>query len=188
MAQRLRTHGPVAIELLQSPHKTMEELMYHMVIIIASFVITIVPPLPPSTFGAHCCGEHGMESSGTATKQNGPTGPLVCSSKVENHQLSYHMIDIRKKMKALKTMDDANPVTHHLMVYVKTPQGESVGSARVGFLVKGPNGKKQMLMAMGMGGGYGADIDMSHPGAYEIKTKIIAGNLRLIDQFSHEIK
>ena len=78
--------------------------------------------------------------------------------------------------------------THHLMVYVMDPAGQAVQQAKLGYLVEGPNGAKQKLMAMGMQGAYGANVDFRNQGTYTIKTKIVTGDKKLFDRFSHEVK
>jgi len=47
---------------------------------------------------------------------------------------------------------------------------------------------KQKAMAMGMSGGFGADLDLSVKGKYVIKTKITAGDKKLMDKFVYEVK
>ena len=58
-------------------------------------------------------------------------------------------------MQDMEGANDPNE-THHLMVYVMDPDGQAVQEAKLGYLVEGPDGTKQKLMAMGMQGAYGA--------------------------------
>ena len=43
-------------------------------------------------------------------------------------------------------------------------------------------------MAMGMNGGYGADINLSLPGEYTVKTKAVLEDQTLLDSFVYKIK
>ncbi len=79
-------------------------------------------------------------------------------------------------------------MTHHLMVYVVDSNGKKVDKAKAGYMLTSPDGKNHKMMAMGMKGGFGADIDLSAKGAYIVKTKIAAGDKKLRDKFTHEVK
>jgi hypothetical protein len=112
-------------------------------------------------------------------------------SEVDGYQLEYKFIDMMKKMKDMKNMDhqmDQMTATHHLMVSIKNAKGETVAADKVGFLITGPDGKNQKVMAMGMSGGYGADIDLPLSGDYTIKTKAVIGEQKLVDSFTYTIK
>jgi hypothetical protein len=74
------------------------------------------------------------------------------------------------------------------MVYVMDPNGQPVQQAKLGYLVEGPNGAKQKLMAMGMQGAFGANVDFRIKGSYIIKTKIVTGDKKLFDRFRYEVK
>ena len=78
--------------------------------------------------------------------------------------------------------------THHLMVYVIGPDGHAVQEAKLGYLVEGPDGAKQKLMAMGMQGAYGANVNFNKKGMYTIKVKCLVGDKKLFDRFSYEVK
>ena len=87
-------------------------------------------------------------------------------------------------MKGSKEAD----TTHHLMVYVKDADGHAVEGAKLGYLVEGPDGAKQKLMAMGMQGAFGANANFKTKGTYTVKTKFLAGDKKLLDKFSYEVK
>jgi len=53
---------------------------------------------------------------------------------------------------------------------------------------RGPADETQTVMAMAMSGGFGADIDLSEKGAYTIKAKAVAGEVKLVDEFTHSVK
>ena len=122
------------------------------------------------------CGHEGEHS--------GHAGKLIHSDTVDGYRLAYHLIDIRKHVKDRKDID----VTHHLMVYITDPEGHALNKAKVGYLITGPNGEKQKRMTMGMGGGFGADVKFKEEGAYTVKTKIVVGKKRLLNQFAYEVK
>ena len=65
-------------------------------------------------------------------------GEKVHTSTVVGYNLAYHLLDLPNKEE------------HHLMTYVVDPQGKPVTDAKVGYLVIGPDGNKQKVMAMGM--------------------------------------
>ena len=117
---------------------------------------------------------------------SGHRGANLHNSSVDGYSLSYHLIDLREKMKDMENMPEMK-ATHHMMVYVVGPDGTPLAQAKVGYLVVGPDGQQQKLMAMGMSDGFGADVDFGAPGAYTVKTKAVANGTTLLDQFTHEV-
>jgi hypothetical protein len=95
---------------------------------------------------------------------------------VQGYHLAYHLLDQNKE------------ATRHLMVYIMDAEGNEIEGAKVGFLVKGPDGTKQKLMAMGMKGAYGVDFRLVMKGTYDIKMKALAGDKKLLDSFKHKIE
>lgn len=81
-------------------------------------------------------------------------------------------------------------ITHHLMLFVKEPAGKALTGAKVGFDVGSPGKgqKAQRVMAMGMGDGYGANLDFSAKGKYTIKAKVVGGGKDLLYSFDYEVK
>jgi hypothetical protein len=130
------------------------------------------------------------QDSGTAIDHSGHVGDMIHESTVDGYRFAYHLIDIQKNPEQMNDMKDSkeSEKTHHLMVYVSDPDGQAVKQAKLGYLVEGPNGAKQKLMAMGMQGAYGANVDFRTKGSYVIKTKIVTGDKKLFDSFSHEVK
>ena len=150
-------------------------------ILITAFIASIM--LIPSAMAADsCC----PPEEGTHIDQ---TRKIDQTSKVNGYQLEYEFINIKEKMKDMAEMGHSmghTAATHHLMVYIKNAQGEPMVADQAGFLIKGPDGKEQKTMAMGMSGGHGADIDLSTPGEYTIKTKaVIGGGTTLLDAFGY---
>ncbi len=103
---------------------------------------------------------------------------------VKGHHFAYELIDMREKLKDMPGMKN----THHLMVYIKDDQGNNIGTAKVGYLIKGPGDMSQKVMCMGMGGGFGSDVNLGQPGTYLIKTKVAAGKTKIMDTFEYQIK
>ena len=118
---------------------------------------------------------------------SGHRGPNIHNAMVDGHHLAYHLIDMREKMQDMENMPEMQ-ATHHLMVYVAGPDGAVLNQAKVGFLVEGPDGNTQKLMAMGMSDGFGADVDFRTPGAYTVKTKAVANGTTLRDAFTYDVK
>lgn len=132
---------------------------------------------------APATGGHGDHNSMDHSQHEGKN---IRNAEVNGYKLAYHLIDMQQKVAPMK--DSAKTSipemkSHHLMVYIKAADGKSVTDAQTGYLVVGPDGKIQKAMAMAMGGGYGADLDFKH-GAYSIKTKIMIGGNKLMDEFT----
>ncbi len=130
-----------------------------------------------STAGWAMEGGHDHDSM----KHSGHAGKLIREVTVDGYALMYHLIDMRKKTNGMKGMSN----THHLMVYIKTPNGHPVENAKVGYFLQSPDGEKQKAMTMSMGGGFGADINLKKMGAYTIKSKIVVDDKKVMDQFEH---
>lgn len=118
---------------------------------------------------------------------SGHRGANIHNSSVDGHSLAYHLIDLREKMKDMENMPEMQ-ATHHMMVYVVSPEGAPVAEAKVGYLVIGPDGNRQRLMAMGMQDGFGADVDFRTAGTYTVRTKAVAGDTTLLDKFTYEVE
>jgi hypothetical protein len=130
------------------------------------------------------------QDSGSAIDHSGHIGVIIHESEIEGYRFAYHLIDIQKgteEMKDMKGPKEAD-MTHHLMVYVKDPDGRPAEGAKLGYLVEGPDGAKQKLMTMGMQGAFGANANFKTKGTYTVKTKFLAGDKKLLDRFSYEVK
>ena len=103
-------------------------------------------------------------------------GEKIHESNVKGYHFSYHLVDLKKK------------AGRHLMVYIMNPEGKETDDAKVGFLVQGPDGSKQKLMAMGMKGAYGADVVFKIQGTYLIKMKAVNGGKKLFDSFEYRFE
>ena len=130
------------------------------------------------------------QDSGSKMDHSGHVGVVIHESTIEGYGFAYHLIDIRKgtaEMKDMKGSKEAD-MTHHLMVYIMDPKGRAVEGAKLGYLVEGPDGAKQKLMTMGMQNAYGANVNFKNKGTYTVKTKFLAGDKKLLDRFSYEVK
>ena len=130
------------------------------------------------------------QDSEAATDHSGHLGVMIHESEIEGYRFAYHLIDIQKGTEEMKDMKGSKEtdMTHHLMVYVMDPDGRAVEEAKLGYLVEGPDGAKQKLMTMGMQGAYGANVNFKNKGTYTIKAKFLAGDKKLFDRFSYEVK
>ncbi len=136
--------------------------------------------------GVH--GDQGHGSEGHVMDHSAHSGELVHESTVDGYAMAYHLIDVREKMAEMKDMPGMKPMTHHMMVYIKDPQGNKVEDAKVGYLVEGPDGEAQKVMCMGMSGGFGGDVNFDKKGAYTVKAKAVAGDKKLMDSFTYDAK
>jgi hypothetical protein len=127
--------------------------------------------------------EESMDMGGHDMGESSRGGMKIHESMVEGYHFEYRLIDTGAKMKSVKGMEH---ITHHMMVYVKGP--EKIEKIKVGYLVTGPDGSKQKLMAMSMGGGSGADVSFASKGMYMIKTKVVADGTKLSHMFHYEVK
>ncbi|MDF1552614.1 MAG: hypothetical protein P1P84_06100 [Deferrisomatales bacterium] len=122
-------------------------------------------------------------------------GEMIRETTVDGYQLAYHLIDnmaAMAKMDDMKGHDMSKMKSNHLMLYIVDGSGKAVAEGKVGYKVTGPDGKDQQTMAMamrsGMSAGFGADVDFKAKGTYTIKTKAVAGETKLMDEFTYEVK
>jgi len=155
---------------------------------INTLLIALLVMLPGSLTVLADSHEHDMDMSQMEEMDHsGHRGPNIHNSKVDGHSLAYHLIDLREKMKDMENMPEMQ-ATHHMMVYVVSPDGMPIAEAKVGYLVISPSGDEQRLMAMGMSDGFGADVDFKASGAYTVRTKAVAGSTTLLDEFTYEVQ
>ena len=114
--------------------------------------------------------------AGKTMDHSGHVGERIHESKVEGFSLAYHLLELPGK-------ED-----RHLMVYVFDAKGAPVADAKVGYLVVGPDGGKQKVMAMAMNDSFGGDVNFTAKGAYTVKTKILAGEKKLVDSFVYQVE
>ncbi len=157
--------------------------MKKVVSIIAITVVLSMAFVIPAVAGDE---KHGKEMHKTMDHSD-HTGMLIHESSVDGHKLAYHLIDMKEKMKGMKNMPEMKD-THHLMLFIEDAHGHKMEKGKVGYLVTGPGDSKQKLMCMGMKGGFGADVNLGAKGVYTIKAKVMAGDKKLQDEFTYEVK
>ena len=104
------------------------------------------------------------------------TGKKIHESQVQGFQLAYHLL----------TLPGSH--LHHLMVYIVDANRNAVTKGKVGYLVVGPNGGKQTVMAESMKTAFGGNVNFSMRGTYTIGTKAVFDDKKLLDKFVFEVK
>ncbi len=172
----------------------MNKLKPVVIIFVMAFFITALPAFADQTgHGSMGTDHHPVMENKTMKDMDhsGSTGELIHESKVDGYTFSYHLIYVKEKiakMKNMPGMEEMKDITHHMMVYIVGPDKSPVKSAKVGYFIIGPDGKKQKRMCMGMGDGFGADISLINKGVYKMSAKAIIGHKKLKDSFSYEVK
>ncbi|MFZ5569859.1 MAG: hypothetical protein ACOZF0_05620 [Thermodesulfobacteriota bacterium] len=171
--------------------------------LIMAFILCLVlssGPVRAEDQGDHA-GHHGH--GGGAMDMGGHAGhggnrsevPPIAEKTVDGYTLSFYLHDMTERKQMMKGMEgmkmhgmsDSPDITHHLMVYIRNQDGETV-SGKVGFIVKGPEGKETKTLTMGMHGGYGADVGLGKTGEYRITTKAVIDGRTIVAEFSHVMK
>lgn len=147
------------------------------ILVFSVFAVSLAMPQTAAASDCHAAASEGKEHD----------GKLIRETTVRGHTLSYRLIDMKAKMKDMKEMPEMD-ATHHLMLYIQPPEGQPFDDPKVGFLVAGPGDDTQTVMAMAMSGGFGADLDLSAKGDYTIKSKAVAGKVKLIDEFTYSVE
>lgn len=129
---------------------------------------------------------HAMKKQDLAKKDGGHgSGMNIHTATHGGYTFDYKLIDMKAKMKNMKNMPEMKD-THHLMVYVKDSHGTAVKKAKVGYFIQEKNsGNVQKKMTMAMSNGFGADVTLEPGKHYTIKTKVMAGEKTLMDEFPY---
>ena len=135
----------------------------HLSVLLAGLVIGC---LAPPAFAATGHGTH------NTTDHAGHIGEKIHESTVEGYRLAYHLLDLPGRE------------AKHMITYIIDTTGKPVNDAKVGYLVVGPGGKEQKVMAMAMKDSFGGDVDFSAKGKYTIKSKAVVGEKSLLDSFT----
>ncbi|HCY86233.1 MAG TPA: hypothetical protein DHV36_13955 [Desulfobacteraceae bacterium] len=150
-------------------------------------IITLTAAALILTGSAFAMEGHDMKSSDRI-------GDLFHESMVDGYMLSYYLMDMRDQKKDGKASDHSGHAAkemdkpHHIMVYIMDKNHKPVLKGKVGFLIKGADGKTQKIMGMYMSEGFGITADMKKKGEYAITTKAVLGDVKLMDKFTHEMK
>ena len=116
------------------------------------------------------------QDNSTKMDHSNHVGEKIHESMVQGYHLAYHLLDLKKGS------------TRHLMVYIMDPEDKKVEDTKVGFLVEGPDGSKQKLMAEGMKGAFGVNVRFGTKGAHLIKVKVVTGGKKLLDSFHYKVE
>ena len=116
---------------------------------------------------------------------HGHSGKNIHTSSKEGYNFAYQLIDMTENMKKMEKMPGMEHMsaTHHLMANVKDKAIPD--NSKVGFIITDPDGKKEKVMAMKMGAGFGADVTMMKKGEYKIKVKYVLGEDKVMDEFTY---
>ena len=118
----------------------------------------------------------GKDGQGMNMDHSQGMGDLIHESTIDGYQVAYRLLYLKDQK------------THHMMAFINDPDGKKIEDAKTGFLVVGPDGAEQKVMAMGMAGAYGANLDLSQKGEYTVKFKAVAGDKKLLDEFKYQMK
>lgn len=135
-----------------------------------------------------------MDHSGHVMDHSGHTGVKIHEAMVDGYHLAFHLLDnlanIKEAQKSgtMPEMDMSKVKTHHLMLYLVSPEGKPVSQARVGYLVRNPDGSEQKIMTMEMADGFGADVDFKLAGKFTIVSKSVVDGKTLIEEFEYTVK
>lgn len=149
----------------------------------ANLIFSLTLAATPAFAGS----DTGMGHSGGQMDHGSRMGELIRTTIVDGYQMAYRLIDMQQQMEKMPK-GHGMPGTHHLMVFIQGPNGQTVSDAQVGYLVEGPDGSTQKRMCMGMSGGFGADVSFMEKGAYTVKTKAVVGDRQLMDTFSYQLE
>lgn len=139
-------------------------------------------------------GHQMMDHGGHQMDHSGHMGEKIHEAVVEGYQLAYHLSDNMARMQeaqksgAMQGMDMSKVKSHHLMLYIVGPDGKPVSQAKVGFLVRNPDGTEQKIMTMDMAGGFAADVDLKPAGKFTITGKSVVDGKTLIEKFDYTVK
>jgi hypothetical protein len=115
-------------------------------------------------------------SSDTKMDHSTHTGKRIHESHVQDFRLAYHLLELPGNN------------YHHLMVYIIDGQGNYVTEGKVGYLIEGPGGSKQKVMAESMGTAFGGNVNFNKSGNYIVRTKAVFDDVKILDKFTFEIK
>ena len=156
------------------------------------FSLAIVLSLAVPAFANNCCPAQSAAKSGANVAAADPHAGMKMGGGESGESAKMHQGKKDGYTFAFESIPmKGEGVTHHLMVFVKDAAGKAVMGAKVGFDVASPAsaGKQnQKVMAMAMGDGYGANLDLSAKGRYTIKVKLVGGGADLLYDFPYEVK
>jgi len=143
----------------------------------------------PAFAGDACCPSQAAAAPGTMAAAGNPQAGMAMAGEtgsVRIHEGKKDGFSLAFELLPMK----GEGITHHLMVFVKDAAGKPLVGAKVGFDVASPvkGSRDQKVMAMGMGDGYGANLDLTAKGKYTIKTRVVGGGKDILYTFEHEVR
>jgi hypothetical protein len=143
-----------------------------------------------SDMAGHDMTGHDMTPSDSKSDK---VGELFHESMVKGYMLAYYLMDLREQKTGEVSSHAAHgkkemDKPHHIMVYIMDKNHKPVHKGKVGFLITNKEGIKQKAMGMNMSGGFGTTVDMKGKGVYAIATKVVMGEVKLMDKFEYETK
>ncbi len=109
--------------------------------------------------------QQGQNNGSMAHDGMNTSGEMVMlgdTQTVDGMEAMAHIKDVREAMAKMKM-----PVTHHFMLMIKDQHGNNIDSGTVAVKIKGPDGSiSAPVKLMGMGGHFGADIELQEKGMY----------------------
>ncbi len=154
--------------------------------IFAALILMHTGPVYAASETTHS-GHQGHTMADKQNKEHGAhgSGMKIHTAALDGYTFEYRLIDMKEKMKTMKNMPGMKE-THHLMVFVKDSHGKAVTAARVGYFIREKSsGTVQKKMSMAMNNGFGADVTLVPGSHYTIKTKVMAGDKNMIDEFNY---
>ncbi|MDP2646086.1 MAG: hypothetical protein Q8P24_14195 [Desulfobacterales bacterium] len=113
---------------------------------------------------------------GASPGHNAHIGKKIHESMLQGYHLAYHLLDLPGRQE------------QHLMTYIADGSGQTLTRGQLGYLVVGPDGANQKVMAMAMKDAFGGDVNFTDKGRYIIKIKAAFDDKKLLDEFSFEVK
>lgn len=100
-------------------------------------------------------------------------GKMIHTETVDGVNVMFHLIDLKERMKGME-MPSGMKDTHHLMImFTDVKTGKMLSEGEVKVKISGPDKSEQVKNLMGMGGGFGSDVNLSVKGKYGIMTKFL---------------
>jgi hypothetical protein len=173
----------------------MNTKLHHALTLGALLIFTAAPALA-ADHGAmdHAGMDHGAMGGApaAAAEPAASASPELRKVVVSGYTLTYTLFEMGQTMQSGSMPMTAHGApkmkSHHLMVYAVGPDGKPAAGAQAGFLIVQPDKTEVKVMAMQMGDGFGADVDLAAKGDYAITTKIALAGQNLVDTFVHTVK
>jgi len=116
-------------------------------------------------------------------------GTLIHTETVDGVKATFRLIDLKERMKGM-AMPEGMKDTHHLMImFSDAKTGKMLSEGEVKVKIVGPDKSEQVKTLMGMGGGFGSDVNLSVKGKYGIMSKFLLKDGKVMScKFWYEVK